>query len=398
MLVYDVDQLSEQGKYDRITIAATVCAALALLSLTGFISNFADTLSDFSAFYAAGHLANSSEAKLAYDLDSFRAFYGAIFPGAPAGYGWFYPPTFMLLQQPLAELSYPWARAVWLVGTFGVYIWAMRPFAKSWQHWVLIVSIPAIAFHWHSGQTGFLIAALFAFAITGLDRQDARGDWEAGIAIGLLTIKPHLWLLIPIFLMIEGRWRTIAVAGFVTLLMVMLSVLAYGIGPWHALVASAFNGYVDNHANQVQLFAKMGNIGGLMQYWGFAGSTAPLLLAVATLSTVMLYGMKKADAPLALRLGLAVSASFLIAPHNMIYDHTLFVPLCAFMVASGFLVDRPLLQVSTALLLAWPALFALVPGLDGFPFSFFVVLFFALAIGMSKIGGYRPRQRVAGGC
>ncbi|MEO1749704.1 MAG: glycosyltransferase family 87 protein, partial [Pseudomonadota bacterium] len=263
-----VGQLTEQRKYDRTIIATLVCFALALLSLASFIANYTQTLSDFSAFYTAGRMADAMNAAGAYDLIQFRAVYAETFPDAPSGYGWFYPPTFFLLHHPLSELSYQWARGVWLVVTFCLYVLAMRPLAKSWQHWALIALAPAIAFHWHAGQTGFLAAALLAFALYGLARENVRGDWQAGVAIGLLTFKPHLWLLLPVFLAIEGRWRVIFAAALTTLAMMAVSFLFYGLAPWQALIASALSGYSDNHADQTQLFAKMGNLSGVLQYFG----------------------------------------------------------------------------------------------------------------------------------
>ncbi|MEL6202065.1 MAG: glycosyltransferase family 87 protein [Pseudomonadota bacterium] len=385
-----VGQLSEQGKYDRTNIAAFVCFALALLSLTGFIGNYAETLSDFSAFYNAGKMAGALGASDAYDLRQFRLAYADTFPGAPSGYGWFYPPTFLLVQQPLSELPYQWARGVWLTSTFCLYLFAMRPLARNWLHWLLIASAPAIAFHWHSGQTGFLVAGLLAFALFGLARKNVKGDWQAGVAIGLLTLKPHLWLLLPVFLLIEGRWRVVLVAVLTTAALIAVSFLFYGFAPWQAMITSVVSGYTDNHADQIQLFAKMGNVSGFLSFVGLETINSLAQLASVVLLCALMYWLKKARASLPVRLAFAVAACFLIAPHNMIYDHTIFVPICALILMDSKPKEHTLLIGSAALLLAWPALFALVPGLDTIPLSFVIVLLFTIALAFNGLRLNRP--------
>ncbi|MEO1749007.1 MAG: hypothetical protein AAFR27_10415, partial [Pseudomonadota bacterium] len=111
----------------------------------------------------------------------------------------------------------------------------------------------------------------------------------------------------------------------------------------------------------------------------------------------IMYQLEKAPAPFPSRVAFAVCACFLIAPHNMIYDHTLFVPLCALMVVDSRLRDDKMLMSATVLLLAWQALFALVPGLDSFPFSFFVVLFFAGALAFNGLRLKRPKALAEAG-
>lgn len=366
----------------------------ALMSLVGFVTHYAETLSDFSAFYVAGSMAAAQNAQSAYDLAAFRTAYGAIFPGAPAGYGWFYPPTFLLLHEPLAAMPFQWARGLWLVAGFGLYMVAMRSWMTRWQHWLLAATVPAIAFHWHSGQTGFLMAALLAFALVGLNRNNVRGDWQAGVAIGLLTIKPHLWLLIPVFLAIERRWRVIGVAGLTAALLFIMSVAIYGLEPWFAMIKSAANGYTDNHAEQLHLFAKMGNISGFLRYWGWDAMSAPILFLWAVSATLVMAALTRVRAPLALCAAFAVLASFIIAPHNMIYDQTIFVPICAMVIASTQRFSWSPVNVSMAILLSWPALFAIVPGLDAFPYS--VVIVALAAITFAATGLQRPRRHTNG--
>jgi hypothetical protein len=54
----------------------------------------------------------------------------------------------------------------------------------------------------------------------------------AGIAFGLLTLKPQLGVLIPFALLARGEWRTIFTAGIVALGLVMLSCVVFPASLW----------------------------------------------------------------------------------------------------------------------------------------------------------------------
>ncbi|MEM1376541.1 MAG: glycosyltransferase family 87 protein [Pseudomonadota bacterium] len=363
------------------SVALAVCfTMLACFSLTGFFASFANTLSDFSAFFVAGKMVNVGDAALAYQLDDFRSAYRDVFPGAPDGYGWFYPPHTFLLHHALSFLPFQIARSVWLAGSFALFLIAMRPWLKMPMHWLLAACAPAIAFHWHSGQTGFLVAALLAFALHGFSLNNRSGDIKAGIAIGLLTLKPHLWLLLPLFLIVERRWRVIAVASAVFAALIAVSVTAYGIEPWRVMLNSATGEYTTNHANEVGLFARMSNLQGLVQFLGWGQAGMAVMLALALSAFAAMFVLSRAGVPFALRAAFMVAASFLIAPHNMIYDHTLFVPVVALLLAPGLLAYGRPIQIAAFLLIAWPALYAFVPALGQFPFGVFVAVLFAFAL------------------
>ncbi|MEN0001999.1 MAG: glycosyltransferase family 87 protein, partial [Pseudomonadota bacterium] len=287
------------------------------------------------------------------------------------------PPTFLLIHEPLAALPFQAVRFGWLAGTFALFAWSMRPWVQNPVQWVIVLAAPAIAFHSHAGQTGFLVAALLGFAMTGLRRNDRSGAVMAGVAIGFLTLKPHLWALLPLFLLIERRWTVFASAAATTGFLVILSLLAYGVGPWQAMFASVATGYAQNHADQFHLFAKMGNVDGFLRFFGLEAARSIVLVTIMAAALAAMVAMRTMGVPFALRLSFAVTASFVIAPHNMIYDHTLFVPLAVMLFLHPGTAQQNGLKGVLLLLLLWPALYALIPGLDAYPFSVGVVALFA---------------------
>ena len=67
---------------------------------------------------------------------------------------------------------------------------------------------PGVAVNVFFGQNGFLTAALLIGGLVNLDRRPIL----SGILFGMLTIKPQFGLLLPVLLLITGRWRVIAAA------------------------------------------------------------------------------------------------------------------------------------------------------------------------------------------
>ena len=72
------------------------------------------------------------------------------------------------------------------------------------------------------GQNGFFTAALLIAGLVNLDRRPVL----SGVLFGILTIKPQLGLLLPLMLVVSGRWRTIVSAATTTAALVAATVMA----------------------------------------------------------------------------------------------------------------------------------------------------------------------------
>jgi len=103
------------------------------------------------------------------------------------------------------------------------------------DHLVLLVLAPAVTVNIWSGQTGFLLTALLVGGLIELDRRPVL----AGILFGLLSIKPQLGVLLPLMLLLTGRWRTIAAAAATIALLLAVTTVAFGPRVWTAYVNDA---------------------------------------------------------------------------------------------------------------------------------------------------------------
>ena len=66
--------------------------------------------------------------------------------------------------------------------------------------WLAVLTPAALMNIW-AGHYGFLVGALF---LLGWERLDRR-PWQAGLFFGLMLIKPHLAILIPLVLLLGAN-------------------------------------------------------------------------------------------------------------------------------------------------------------------------------------------------
>ena len=185
-----------------------------------------------------------------------------------------------------------------------------------------IVAFPAIFWTFGLGQNAFLTAALFGGFTLLIDRRPVL----AGILFGILTIKPQLGLLVPVVLLFERRWLTIATAAATAAVLVALTAMLFGwsvwIGFWqqvvpqqvwltetsdgllYSMVASAFYG------------ARLINLP-LSVAWAIQYVVATLAFA----AVVWTYWERRDPA---LSLALLVTATFLFTPYILNYDMVVF--------------------------------------------------------------------------
>ena len=188
------------------------------------------SVADFVTLWAAGRETLFGHAVAVYDWPTLKAVEESI-AGPFGGYlGWPYPPTFLSVAAALSLLPFTSAFAFWVLGTFMIYLAAIRGVVGDRVGYLVALAFPAALANVMAGQNGFLSAGLIGGALTLLESRPL----SAGVLIGLLTYKPHLGLLLPIALAAGGRWRSLAAAAIVAVLMMAASAAAFGIESWRA--------------------------------------------------------------------------------------------------------------------------------------------------------------------
>ena len=184
---------------------------------------------DFTAFYAAAELARQGRSREVYDIDALHRAHEEVRGIAiHRKYAWAYPPTMLLLLLPLASMPLVVAMWTWLIGTTAVVCLAAYRVVPSALTPLVVVLYPGLATSWFTGPTGTFSAAVAMLGLALLD----RAPYVAGSVLGLLSVKPHLAVLIPLCLLASGRRQALVACVCAAAAMMVASVAVFGIGPW----------------------------------------------------------------------------------------------------------------------------------------------------------------------
>jgi hypothetical protein len=282
---------------------------------------------DFMIFYSASKLTLEGRPAEAYDPGVLLAVQSAVMPPIRARLLWAYPPTFQMLIAPLALTSYAWSLLAWLAATGAAYVGAVRLTSGGARlSTLLAVASPAAFQNAIQGQNGFLTTAILGLGFLLLDR---RPVW-AGAVLGLIVVKPHFGVLLPLVFAVSGRWRAFLGAACSTLLLVGVSLWLFGAEPWlgfaHAAptVTRNLESGALPWAKMLSAFAALRMIGAPVA-WAYAVHGALALGAAIAVA-----GAWRRPGPLPLKAGLAVCATLVIVPYGFDYDLALLaIPIAA---------------------------------------------------------------------
>jgi hypothetical protein len=346
------------GRVERLASAAVLATAGFLLFLVLTAHGVNDYTgrplgTDFSSFYAAGRLA--AQGANPYDARVLHGMQQALFGAGTPYYAFAYPPIFLLLACPLAQLSYPLSLALWQLCTFALYLGAMtllkRRFLPAVPDRLFILCVAgftAVFVNVSHGQNGFLTAALFAAALAFLDKR----PWLAGVCFGLAAFKPQFGLLVPFVLAAAGHWRSFLAAAVTVILLAAASTLLFGAQIWPAFFAGA------GQARQLILdsngvgYDKLVSVFAWLRLWqvpvsfAYAGQAIAAVLVVAM--NVRLW--RKGD-PRLQGAALCIGA-LLVTPFALDYDLMIVAP-AILLLAGREMEGPPIAYGTTLLLLLW---------------------------------------------
>ena len=291
---------------------------------------------DFLAFYTAADMTLQGRALEAYDFAAFDAALQTLAPSDQLGMMWQYPPIMFLLAAPLALLPYKASYWIWMMATAGVYAMAVHRLTRNTEAdqvirlraLALILAAPFCVGVFANGQISLLTAALLMSAA-----YRPRTDWlVAGLAAGLLTIKPQLGLLLPIAYIAVGAWRAFFVAAIFAALMHGVSIALYGPQSLFSFYEAVTrlqaditgSGLLTPPVNMTTLF-------GQLKHWGLTGELA--LMAQYGFAALVFFGVtfawarqgNRSDRDLYLVALISVGA-ILVTPYAYAYEMAALAP------------------------------------------------------------------------
>jgi len=241
-------------------------------------------------------------------------------PTYPETY-WSYPPHIVLFVWPLGLMPYLLAYIAWCVIGIALYLFACSS-ALPRERLLFLAVAPGVAVCVFFGQNGFYTAALLIGGLLALDRRPVL----AGVLFGILTIKPQLGLLLPIILLLDRRWVTIASAAATVALLFVTTAMLFGwdvwLDYWHKIVPQQM--WLTENAGGL-MFSLVSSL-----FYGARLIHLPLSLAWAiqyagsafAVAAVVWTYWKRRDPNLSL--ALFVTATFLFTPYILNYDMVVF--------------------------------------------------------------------------
>lgn len=347
-----------------LAISLIVAVAGVLLARNNLDSLGKPIGTDFSSFWTASQLALGGHPADAYNMAQHHLAQNRLFGRDVGYYAFFYPPMFLLLCLPLAALPYLASLGAWLFATGTAYACVIRRYLGEHGGWIAVLAFPAVLINVGHGQNGFLSAALFGGGILLLDRRPIL----AGALLGCLIYKPHLGLVIPVALIAAGRWRTILGAALSVAVLILLSVVAFGLATWRAFLGvspaaqAALNQDLVGNAKMQSVFAAVRLLhGSLGLAYGAQGAVA-LWVCAALILAHRKAVRSSAEGPA------MVAAALLISPFLLDYDLILLAIPLAWLTARGLKTGfRPWEKTILAVAFMLPAVSRNIATVTGIP-------------------------------
>ena len=354
-----------------------------ILHSTGLVTRLGPMIGgDFLVFRTAGVVAGTPEMVRIYDMNYLSTVLQREFPGQGLkNFGWFYPPTMFLVVAPLARLPFTVGFVIWetvFTALLSATIFLVRRDRRTLAFAMLS---PVVLLAVITGQTGMLTGSLLALGAYFADRRPI----VAGIAIGLLTVKPQFGLLIPLALLASRSWRAMAIATATSLTMAAISIASFGIAPWRAFIDALRTHGMRMQGNGFPLNKLITPFGALRTI-GIPSDVAVWVQAACTvvLAAYVLLVWTRVKSP-ELRVIALATAAPLATPYAFYYE--LVIMVVPMVVLAKYAETHGWLKAEAELLALLWFLSLAPPGSDqlpGFPISFAVAVA-ALLMGARRV-------------
>jgi hypothetical protein len=217
-----------------IAAGATAAVLFAAFDLYQWVVAYASDHfhNDFTFYYAAAVIGATHGWPSIYDLGRQQLQLDAM--GSGIGIAqlarYISPPPVAWLALPFTLLPYPFAYWLWsafLLAALGGTWFFSAPGAGRWRLIYLVAALGwlPVIYGLQLGQPGMFVA--FGVAASYALLRSGR-HLESGLALGLIVLKPQLGFLVPLALLVAGRYRAFAGAVIAIGLLALASAVSVG--------------------------------------------------------------------------------------------------------------------------------------------------------------------------
>jgi hypothetical protein len=282
---------------------------------------------DFVQYYTMGSLVRTHQAASLYNFSELHRAQVALVPESdPELYLPVYPPQAALMFAPLTVFSYRVALLLWTTITFALFGFIVYSVCRS-LGWTstdpVFVAAAAAAFppFWSlilHGQSTIVILIGFWAGWKALER---RRPFLAGMAFGLLLLKPQFAIVLAPTAILCGEWPLIA--GATASIAIQTGCVGLLLG-WQVLKAYvAFLPFMLKNTDLLEpkpfQMHSLSTLTQLMPTW----IGLPLWIAAIAVLVLCTVQVWKSGRSIGVRLGVLILASLLASPHLIVYDVTI---------------------------------------------------------------------------
>ncbi len=292
------------------------------------------------------------------------------------------PPFYAALLHPLAALPYRVAYAIFSLATLASILWFVIRFSSECPSlpFFAAISIPLLTSLCNGQDTPLLLAILGGSIL--LTRR--KMEFLAGLVLSLCAIKFHLFLFLPILLVLKKRWRILGGGAAGVALLAGLGVLVNGWDSTRQYIAVLRDPWINPSA------IGMPNIHGLVAVLNGDARLEIGLIAAVLLAFLWLTQRSENYEFL---FAASLVCGLLVSFHSGVADSVILFP--AFVMAAGASTSEPLRATAALILTPVPYFMALA----GAPYSAFLpiaLLLLVLVFWIAARPGRSPAYLVAG--
>ncbi len=222
-------------------ILVALVAAPAISQALGYYDAASDLYAqDFMAFYTGGLLLNQGRASDLYDGSTQKAEQMRL--GASEEYllPYFYPPAYAWLMKPWATLPYTIAFVLWRAMSLVCLLLSLSlicralPYPLTRETLLVATAYPPVFFNLFSGQNAVLFLLVYALALYLIIN---KRDFVAGLILGLGSLKPQLFWLLPLTAIAQRRWKLLVGIALTSGALGLFSVFLVGLEGMRGYIA-----------------------------------------------------------------------------------------------------------------------------------------------------------------
>jgi hypothetical protein len=268
---------------------------------------------DFLCYYIGGTLVREGHLPELYQPAAQRQVQDRVAPGLEEPRPYARPPWFAFAIAPLTRLPLVKAYAVWVALWLAVlaatWVWGARRFGEGALLLAALFLPTNLGFAYGQDCAGMLAVCCCAWVLF-----ERRKLFAGGLVLGLALMKFHLLALVPVWLILQRRWRMLI--GFIATgaLFLLVSLEMLGVAGLQRYVHFLLYGDTELLGHSPD---SMINIYGLLLNLGVESKVADGLMAAMVIG-VSIFGI--VGTPAWRALAIALTGSLLISPHVFAYD------------------------------------------------------------------------------